>query len=512
MFSPSATATLHKLLHDSDPATEGLEVAHRLCVRLLVLANEEHVMDSSDALDVAMAAADEGAPDLSAFPGVVRLGTPLRLVGSALSRPEPETYDLLPAEGEQAEEALGVIRDLLHNASIKALAPGNPEGPYLNLYDLCLVRTDDTTPKEVLEDSGVAIGEPLPIAAMGESGHVEFPCVVQILKGGVRLQVHVEGGRLRFFSYHGTEVTDDPAYVDVARAFASLSHPRRGIFDCIHSAQRSGVFLVECVSWDGGTTFRLPLHERLALLDGIEAGPNLQPVAWRVIETPLEMYGLSKKVVVKAMNDALDAQHHGWIIAKPKHVQPGRPAPWALCAGGASSVPHLAEATTAETAFDLLDMAVTSDVPLCVWECHRESEGLQIHQVEGDVRVYNDTYNSANMVDTVEADCYSGKEAEAGSWALNVLREPNGDILGLDLLAEGQSSLHTVPYSARLRLLRNKVAPTLDWPISNEHMAIQGIEALREAIGRLQSDRRLIVRRADSLCEIPMLEVVVSAS
>jgi len=486
-----------------------LQAAHDLCARLHVLANTDHVVEPSSALDQGTVEAEAGMPDLSDLPGAVHLNTSLRLVGSTLTRPDADTYDLLPVEGEDGEDALNALREVARGATVNVLPPGDPQGPYLNLYDLYLVRTDDVTPKEVLEGSGVAVGEPVPIAAMGERGHVEFPCIVQQLKGGVRLQVHVDGGRLRFFSYHGTEVTDDPAYIQVAQAFGSLQHPRHGIFDCVHSPQRSGVFVVECVSWDGGTTFRLPLEERLALLDGIQAGSALNAVPWRIIESPMQMCELSKKVVVKDKDAPLDPEHHGWLIVKPNHVQPGRPIPWALCAGGEESVPHLAKAANAETAFGLLDMALTSDVPLCVWPCHRDSEGLQIHQVNGEVRVYKDTYNSAETVDSAETACYSGSEDETATWTLDVVREPNGDILGVDLLAEGQSSLHAVPYSARLRLLENKVAPTLTWTLSTEHTTLQGIEALREAVGRLKPDQKLIVRRADALCEIPMLEVVV---
>jgi len=361
----------------------------------------------------------------------------------------------------------------------------------------------------VLDESGIAIGEPIPIAALGESGHLSFPCIAQALKGGVRLQVHLDDGRLRIFAQHGAEVTDDPGYLEIARAFGSLRYPRRGIFDCVHSPGRSAVYLVECISWDGGTTFRLPLRERLALMDGIEAGPNLKVVNWRIVESPLDMYGFTKKAVVKAIDEELRPQDHGWLIAKPKHVQPGRAAPWALCAGGDDEVPHIAYATTAESAFDLLDVPPAGDVPLVVVVCDRGTEALQIHQVGGEVRVYRDTYNSAETVDSAEAACYDGSSEEDAGWTLNVLREPNGEIIGVDCLAEGNSSLHTVPYSARMRLLKNRVAPTLDWTLSSDPQMVSGIDGLREAVSGLKPNTQMIVRRADALCEIPMLEVIV---
>ncbi len=424
------------------------------------------------------------------FPEKVRVGHGVRLLGSALNGNSDDML-LLPC----SPDLLNIANDIAAKYSCRVIDKDN-YSRYINLYDLWLVKNENLDIVEVM-DGSIAYGEPIQLGSVRDMGHVTFPCIAQLLKAGNRIQVHYDNG-VRIFNNNLTEVTDDPAYTAVSKAFVALNNPKRGIFDCLYSSGQK-VMIIDCISFDGGLTFKLPLIERLKLLEeGIKGNDDVAVLPWRVINTPRELCNISKRVVLKDYDAPLLPPRNG-VVAKTNSVQPGRVVPWALC----SEIPanELIVVKTAEATVDMLGMPVNFNTMLYAW--HVDGIGIQIHVVEGEEKTYSDSYVSKYI------DINQNIDYHNSSFVINGILRQDGTINAIDCLAFNMTSLHDATYSVRLRVLKNILSSLSGADhIKSDVIAVRNIEELRDLID--STDGKLAVRRADGVIDVfPEIEVTV---
>lgn len=481
-----------------------------LCSRLFSLANERHEIVEDDQLDATLMGTPGIEPSLDAFPGVINLGLFARLVGSAVHRADAERWDVLLPREEDHRPITEYIAKHTDGIRLRFLPGDTAEGPHVSLYDVCVVRNLQPEVVEVLPDSSIAMGEFVPFAPTRDVGWVNFPTVVQRLAGGTRLQVHFAPGRVRLFASDGKELTDDPSYMTVTQAFSGLEHPERGIFEAIYAEHSGRVEVFELLSWDGGTTFRLPLRQRLALLDKLASQSELKVTPWRWVDTPYEMYELTRKVVAKDPDRALDPADHGWVICKDRHIQPGRPAPWLRCAPALEDH-QVSIVASAEAAYDLLDANPSGGETLILQRTERAASAHQLHMLDGKAVAFTETYGVPIVLDTEEAPCYTHLPSELPDFVLNVLQQQDGRLLVVDCLHEKGASLHAVPLAARLRIARSRLLPRCGEPFDAEHWAVRNIQEFETRTADVGSDHEFLVRRADGICDLPdrTVEVIV---
>lgn len=448
---------------------------------------------------------------LHEFPACVDLGPALRIVGPAVRNPNAQVCEILARPGALPDNVRSFIARSVNRSCEFSI--GQPTAPYCDLYRLALVRVNDLHVNTVLGSSPYTIGEFVPFGRIADYGLVEFPCVIQPLIGGARVQVHKDGNSLRIFAYHGTEISDDPRYLPVMEAFSGPLAPSQCIIECVLVERRQIIFALECVSWDGELTYQLPLRERLERLDRFgEEGP-LRSVPWREVASPYELASLSRNAVIKPPGP-LNPAHPGWLMAKPEHVQPGRPVPWQRCTNDTDAPRADGVASRPEGVYSLLGLTPSATERLVIQTLPAGSRPCQLHRVDGAVYIFEETHLPSPTVDRGSAEHYDDLPREGVAWVVNALRCADGRLRALDCLYAGATALDCVPLATRLTILKTKLAPHLDTDVDTSYDIVESIHELRERMAAMTAGETLLVRRASETYGLPMnaAEVTVTHS
>lgn len=493
MCSRSRIRTLHDLVHDVEDH-EGAEEVHRLCLRLMELAGMEHETTEATL---------DGQYDavLADFPGTLDLGKAAVLIadgldinGSGQHHRIAVTTDALP------EQARLLLEQNLRPHTV-TWSEGLPREPYTDLYRLYLVKDETPEVKSPLADSEVAIGEHIALSRIGNFGYVEFPCAVQPLVGGTRLQIHKDADAIRLFAYHGADVTEEARYVPVMNVFSGQNIPDQAIIDCVYNERQKRVLLLECISWNGELTYELPLPERLERLSRLRRGNEVQVSPHQLVRTPYEFAALKSNVVIKSPTASFSWPDHGWVVGKVKHIQPGRAVPYQRVSA-TPMTKHIATAHRAEGVMMQLGLGMTSDVGMIAQRVPVDAAWMQIHCCGNTVYPFTETIGSPVTLDIEHTECYSPLSEEGHDWVINAFRTSDGRIVATDCLEEDGTSLHAVALSTRLRVLRGKLGNRLD-ALTIEYDLLTGVEDLRQAIDALPDGYGLTVRRADTVYTLP---------
>lgn len=493
MCNRSEIRTLHDLVHSIDPETEGVRESHNLCLRLMALAGIAH-----EAADNPL---DDGTVEqLSQFPCTIDLGKVAVLVGDLEGSGAGGCYKIAVSGEGVPPVAQQVLEQHLRPAEV-TWVEGPPLEPYADLYRHYLVREEVLHVKEPLDESAVAIGEHIPLDRIADFGYVDFPCAVQPLIGGTRLQIHKDGDTMRLFAYHGADVTDEARYVPVMSIFGHPGAPQRAIVDCVFHERQKRVLLLECISWDGELTYKLPLGERLERLSVLRRGRQVEVSPHMIVSTPYEFAKLRGNVVIKSPTAPLTWPEHGWIVGKAKHIQPGRVVPYHRITAEPMRQ-HIASVRRAEGVFTALGLAPGSSTPMVIQKVPSGAEWVQLHCCHGALYAFTETMGNPVALDNAHSECYSPLAEEEHDWVINAFRTPDGEIVATDCLEEDGTSLHAVALSTRLRVLRGKLGVRLE-KLQIDHDIVSGVEDLRQAIADRPDTHDLMIRRADTVYSLP---------
>lgn len=320
LFSLEQCNRLHEVAHQ----VADIEL-HNLALKLMRIIGMEHI--AVDELDTQTINQDnpnrnkvwEMLPDAMCLKENYILH-----VGSSVEHEKYNDIDILIDDVEIDGIIASNIKAAVQGSNVDIIYDEyGPNEKYASLYDLWAIKRDPIT---IEEPHGVIeLGTFTKIGPLRETGVYKFPIVAQRLIDGVKYQIHKNGLDLIVFNNQGNVVenlSNFPFAADIMEMEDMNTCVIEGVFDGI-------VFWVyDILLYNDSQTYLNSLNDRLSLIMSHEYPESIQPLPYKVIQTPDKLSTLKNgKWILRWIGEKLNLGAPFWFVYSAGDIRPGQVIP-----------------------------------------------------------------------------------------------------------------------------------------------------------------------------------------